>query len=137
MSTRNFALMAGVIFLLVGIMGFLPGLRTTPPGDVPHVAVDAAYGYLFGLFPVNVIHNFVHMAIGAWGIAAYRTLPRAAGFARGLTIIYAIFAIMGFIPALNNVGGLVPLFGHDIWLHALTAAVAAYFGFAHQRSEAT
>ena len=42
---------------------------------------------------------------------------------------------MGLIPVLNTTFGLVPLFGHDVWLHAGTAALAAYFGFS-QRTEA-
>jgi hypothetical protein len=43
--------------------------------------------------------------------------------------VYAIFAVMGLIPGLDTVFGLVPLHGNDVWLHALLAAGAAYFGF--------
>ena len=43
-------------------------------------------------------------------------------------MLYAVLAVMGFIPGVNTVFGSVPLFGHDVWLHALTAAIAAYFG---------
>jgi hypothetical protein len=50
-------------------------------------------------------------------------------FARGLAIFYAALTIMGLIPVLNTTFGLIPIFSHDIWLHAVTAGVAAYFGF--------
>jgi hypothetical protein len=40
---------------------------------------------------------------------------------------------MGFIPLLNTTFGLVPLYGHDLWLHAALAIVAAYFGFRSER----
>jgi hypothetical protein len=36
---------------------------------------------------------------------------------------------MGLIPGLSTLFGLVPLFGHDVWLHALTAIIAAWFGY--------
>lgn len=128
MGTRYFALIAGIIYLLVGLMGFIPPLLTAPVG-APDLAVDSFYGYLLGLFPVNILHNLVHLALGIWGIAAYRSLGGSIGFARGLAIIYGVLAIMGLIPGLNTMFGLVPLFSHDVWLHALTAIAAAYFGF--------
>jgi Domain of unknown function (DUF4383) len=133
MKTRYFALAAGIIYLLVGIVGFIPA-SLSPAGVVGHedthgVAVTALYGRLMGLFPVNVLHNLVHVLIGIWGIVAYRSFDRARTYAKGLAIIYALFAVMGLIPGLNTVFGLVPLYGHDVWLHALTALVAAYFGW--------
>lgn len=129
MTTRYFALVVGVVYVAIGILGFVPALRTPPPPAADQLAVTAGYGLLFGLFPVNVVHNTVHLGIGIWGIAAYATYPAARLFARGLAMIYGILAIMGFFPVLRTTFGLAPLFGHDIWLHALTAIVAAYFGF--------
>lgn len=133
MGIRNFAIAAGIIYALIGLMGFVPGINMDAPPGVPELAVDSYYGYLLGLFPVNVLHNLVHLAIGAWGIVAYsQGISASRTFARGLTVLYALLAVMGLIPALSTTFGLVPLFGHDIWLHALTAAVAAYFGWFHR-----
>ena len=41
---------------------------------------------------------------------------------------------MGLVPALrlDTTFGLVPLYGNDIWLHALLAIGAGYFGFARR-----
>ena len=36
---------------------------------------------------------------------------------------------MGLIPGLNTVFGLIPLHGHDVWLHLILAAAAGYFGW--------
>lgn len=132
MQTRRFALIAGIIYLAVGVLGFFPAFRMMPPGHAPHLAIESSYGYLFGLFPVNVLHNIVHLAIGAWGILAYRSFTGARGYSKSLAVIYGILTVMGLIPGLNVMGGYLPLFGHDVWLHALTAAVAAYFGFGHR-----
>lgn len=133
MSVRTFALIFGIVFLLVGIAGFIPGLLA-PPHTHPDVAVDAGYGYLLGLFPVNVLHNIVHILFGLWGLLAYRSATGARNYARGTAIIYGLLVLMGLIPGLNTVFGLVPLFGNDIWLHALLAAIAAYFGFMHREA---
>ncbi len=132
MAIRYFAIAAGAVYALVGLMGFVPGLLQPVPPGAPPLAVDSFYGYLMGLFPVNVLHNLVHLAIGAWGIFAYTGgIAASRTFARGLAVVYALFAVMGFIPVLNTTFGLVPLFSHDIWLHAATAAIAAYFGWFH------
>lgn len=91
---------------------------------------------LFGLFPVNVLHNLVHILFGAWGLVAARSLGAARTYARVVAIAYALLTIMGLIPATNTTFGLVPIYGHDVWLHALLAIVAAYFGFAYREPTA-
>ena len=135
MNSRSFARVIGIMFLAVGVLGFIPGLKSPPPLSAPHLAVEGGYGLLLGLFPVNWIHNLVHLAVGVIGLSSSRTMVDARRFARGLTFFYGTLALMGVIPALNSLFGLAPLFGHDIWLHAGTAAVAVYFGFG-QRMEA-
>lgn len=128
MNVRLFALISGIIYLLIGILGFIPGFVTFT-GVAPELAVDAGYGYLFGLFPINVLHNIVHLAVGFWGILAYRSYLGSKTYSKALAIFYGVLAVMGFFPILRTTFGLIPIFGHDIWLHALTAIIAAYFGF--------
>jgi hypothetical protein len=53
-------------------------------------------------------------------------------FARALAILYGLLAVLGLIPGLNTLFGMVPLHGHDVWLHAGTAMIAAYFGWRGQ-----
>ncbi|ADV66343.1 DUF4383 domain-containing protein [Deinococcus maricopensis] len=131
---RTFALIIGIIYLLVGIMGFIPSLVSAPTG--PDLVVHANHGRLLGLFPVNLTHNLVHLAIGVWALAASRSFSGSVGFARGLTVLYGLLAIMGLIPGLNTMFGLAPLHGNDVWLHAGPAAVAAYFGWVAARRDA-
>ena len=134
MQTRTFALVLGIIFLIAGAAGFIPGLLT--PAD-EEIALDTLHGELFGLFPVNIAHDLVHLAFGVWGVIAYRSFGAARAYAKSVAIIYAGLAVMGFIPVLRTTFGLVPLYGHDIWLHVLLAAPAAYFGFrSTEREEA-
>ena len=135
MLTRRFALIVGVIYLLVGIGGFIPGLANAAPSGSPSLTVDFDYNFLAGTFPINVLHNIVHILIGLAGIATSTRLGTAKNFARGLAVLYLVLGIMGMIPGLNTMFGLVPLFNGDVVLHLLTAAVAAYFGFVHRDRE--
>jgi hypothetical protein len=129
MVVRYFALVAGVVYGLIGIAGFFPGMIQPPaPGD-PALVVSHGYGYLFGLFPVNTLHNLVHLGLGLWGVAAYASFPASRFFARSLAVIYGLLAVMGLFPVLRTTFGLIPLFSHDIWLHAVTAVIAAFFGW--------
>jgi Domain of unknown function (DUF4383) len=129
MRTATFALIIGIAFLAAGVLGLIPALLVPPPADAPPTSFAVLYGYLLGLFPVNVLHTAVHLAIGVWGLAAWRGATDPKLYARALAILYGVLAVMGLIPGLNNVFGLIPLHSHDVWLHAGTAALAAYFGW--------
>ena len=131
MNTRTFALLFGIVFLAVGALGFVPGM-VQPPMDGHDVTVTEGYGDLLGLFPVNILHNIVHILFGVWGLLAYRSLAGAKTYARGVAIIYAVLAIMGLVPALNTTLGYIPIYGNDVWLHAVLALVAAYSGWMHR-----
>ncbi|MBD2773729.1 DUF4383 domain-containing protein [Iningainema tapete] len=129
MGTRYFALICGIVFILLGIFGFIPGMVATPGTGGPAVVVKTGYGYLLEAFPINILHNIVHLAVGIWGLVSYNRYIRARRYARGVAIFYGVLAIMGLLPVLNTVFGLIPIFGNNVWLHAITAIIAAYFGF--------
>ena len=71
MNIRAFALALGVAFGLVGIAGFVPGMTHSIHTDAPPLAVSQGYGLVLGLFPVNILHNLVHLLFGVLGLAAY------------------------------------------------------------------
>lgn len=129
MGKRYFALAVGIVFLLLGVTGFIPNLVQLPPATAPELVVGNGYGYLLGLFPVNILHNIVHLAVGIAGILAYRSADGARLFARFFAISYAALALLGAFPTLNTLFGFVPIFGNNVWFNGLTAAIAAYFGF--------
>jgi hypothetical protein len=125
---RQFSLIFGIVYLAVGVLGFIPGL-TQPAPVAPDLEVSEMYGRLLALFPVNLLHNIVHLAIGLWGVLGSRTLSGAVTFSRSIAILYGLLAILGLIPVTDTLFGLVPIYSHDVWLHALSALIAAYFGW--------
>lgn len=136
MNTRTFALIWGIVFLVIGVGGFIPGLMHPPGMNDPDIAVRTMYGRELALFPVNILHDVVHLLFGLWGVIAYRSWGAAKTYARVTAVVYAVFVVMGLIPTLNTTFGLVPLFSNDIWLHVILAAGAAYFGFVHRDTDA-
>jgi hypothetical protein len=114
---RTFALVVGIVFILIGILGFIPALV---PG-----------GALLGIFGVNAIHSIVHLLIGILGIAAVYT-GRARLYNQVIGIVYLLLGVLGFIPALVPNGmllGLVDINLADNFLHLVVGAAMALVGF--------
>ncbi len=130
MNTRKFALIIGVLYLALGIFGFIPNLLAAPDPNYD-LKLATGYGDIFGFLPTNILHNIVHLIVGAWGIASYKTYNNARGYSQAMTILYAVIAIAGLIPGLNTMFGYMPIYGNNVWLNGLVAMLSAYFGFAH------
>ena len=131
MAIKRFTLVLGIFLVVAGILGFIPGVVSFPVHDMNDV------GYLFGLFPINALHNLVHIALGVWAIGASSTVDNARKFNQANAVIYGLLAVFGIIPGLNTMFGLVPLYSHDIWLHAGIAIVSGYFGYSWLEAGAT
>lgn len=145
MNLRTMARVFGVVFLLVGVLGFVPGVTRTH--DTLHGTGDAypplrvggpGHGDLLGLFHVNVLHNAVHLAFGVWGLVAAGSFGAARAYFRGVGVIYAVLTVMGLLPSpFNTAFGLVPIHGHDVWLHAVLALAGLYLGFVAKARDVT
>lgn len=134
MTTRTFALVLGIFYLVLGILGFVPSLLTPLSESASPLGITAFEGYLFALFAVNFFVNLVHIATGAWGIAAARGTGGSRAYAKIIAVIYGILAVIGTLPQLNTLFGLMPLHGNAVWLHGGTALVAAFFGWVGHRA---
>lgn len=125
------ALIVGIVFLVVGIAGFVPGLTT---GSLSG-AGSGSMAMLLGLFQVSVLHNVVHLAFGIVGVLA----ARGAGASRGYLVIggivYAVLWIYGLFTA-NHMSGanFVPLNTADNWLHLVLAVGMILLGIVLPRS---
>ena len=120
---QRFAQVFGALYLLVGILGFIPPLLV---GPLPTV-IGPFNGLLLGLFPVNWLHNLAHIAIGVAGLATFRNPLTARSYALAIGVLYLLLFLLGLI--LPTFFGLLPLGGADLILHLLTALIAfgAYY----------
>jgi hypothetical protein len=138
MKSTGFALCAGIVYLLAGLLALVPATLVPPPPGAPPITFALLYGYFLGLFPVNAIHSALHIGVGAWGLAAASREARAVAYARGLTVLFGALAVIGLLPGAQTLFGFMPIHGHDVWLHGGTALAALYFGWrapasAHER----
>jgi hypothetical protein len=120
---QRFAQVFGAIYVLVGIMGFIPPLLAAKTPD------SSFMGLLLGLFFVNWLHSLAHLLIGVAGLATYRNFGAAKAYALTVGVAYAALFVLGLIFGVTFLGGLLPLNGWDHVLHLATAVVAfgAYF----------
>jgi hypothetical protein len=135
MNARNFSLIFGILYLGLAILGMMPGMVRPLPADAPEIRFAVMQGTLFGLFPVNMLLTLVHLMIGAWGLGAFMGWSRARSYARGAAFLLATLGLMGMVQGLDTLFGLMPLYGHDVWLHLASAGAAAFFGWREDSGE--
>ena len=112
---RIAALVVGVVFLVVGVMGFIPGL-TTNYGRM-QFAGHHSEAYLLGLFQVSILHNLVHLVFGVAGVAMARAAATARLFLVGGGVIYLVLWLYGLVIGYDSAANFVPLNDADNWLH--------------------
>lgn len=128
-SPARFAAMAfGTVFLLIGILGFIPGITTNY--DDLQLAGHEASAELLGIFEVSVLHNAVHILIGLLGLALARTDIGAVRFLIYGGAAYIVLAIYGNVIDLGEDANFLPINDADNWLHLVVGIVMGLLGFA-------
>jgi hypothetical protein len=121
---QTLAFLAGALFLLVGVLGFLPGI-TTHLGDIAF-AGHGSRAQLFGVFQVSVLHNLVHLAFGVVGVALARAEGSARTYLAGGGVVYLALWVLGVVRA----GTWIPVDTADNWLHFLLGLGLIGLGYA-------
>ncbi len=133
-SVQKAARLFGVVFLLVGILGFVPGI--TSNYSSLSFAGHTSAAKLLGLFQVSILHNIVHLLFGIAGLAMSRTARGARGFLIGGGIVYLVLFVYGLIVtamAMDSMANFVPLNNADNVLHIVLAVVMIGLGIALTR----
>jgi hypothetical protein len=106
----------GVVFVIVGILGFAPGITTG--------------GHLLGIFHVNTAHNMVHLLTGIIALAVgFRSEHASRVFFQVLGAVYGLVAILGFVYGDRPILGLISNNLADTLLHVVIACVSLCLGF--------
>ena len=109
------ATVVGAVFLLVGILGFIPGI-TTDYDQMTFAGHDSG-AMLLGIFMVSVLHNIVHLLFGVAGLALGRSYDGARAYLIGGGVIYLVLWLYGLLTDNHSGANFVPLNNADDWLH--------------------
>jgi hypothetical protein len=119
---KTAALLFGVVFLLVGILGFVPAATSNE--------------MLLGIFHVNFAHNIVHLASGAvFLLCGMAGAGASSTFFKIFGVVYALVAVLGFMKGDGLLLGIISNNTADTYLHTVLAAVMLLLGFAGGRSD--
>lgn len=127
------ATVVGAVFLLVGVLGFIPGITTGGLGVAGHHS-DA---YLLGLFQVSVLHNVVHLLFGVAGLALGRSAAGAKVFLAWGGAIYLLLFVYGLVFGGESAANFVPLNVADNGLHLVLGLAMVALGLILGRTTAT
>ena len=99
-DVQNVGMGVGIVLIVVGILGFIPGI-TTNYSELRFFGPDSKALFL-GLFQVSMLLNIVQLAIGATGLTMSRTAMGARNFLMGSGLLYIVLSIYGFIVGVDN-----------------------------------
>lgn len=122
------ALAFGAVFVLIGVLGFVPAFTTTN---------SEGMDLLLGVFMVGAVHNVIHLLSGVAALAAGKSTEAYAQlYFKVFGVVYAIVTLVGFVQK-DTVLGLIHVNLADNLLHLAIAAVALYLGFAFRTRTTT
>lgn len=124
---KTVATAVGAVFLLVGILGFIPGI--TSNYDTMTFADHHSDAKLLGIFEVSVLHNIVHLLFGVAGLAAARNARNVPTYLFGAAIIYLVLTVYGIVIDKESSANFVPVNSADNWLHIVLALGMGGLGY--------
>ncbi|WP_459793061.1 DUF4383 domain-containing protein [Arthrobacter sp. AD-310] len=133
-DVQNAGMGVGILLLLVGILGFVPGV-TTQYSELMFLGPDS-HAMFLGVFQVSMLLNIVQLAIGATGWAMSRTEHGARNFLIGAGALYVVLGIFGFIVGVDSAANFLSLNMMDNWTHLVLGVVMAGAGWLLSRSGA-
>jgi hypothetical protein len=113
------ALASGALFLVVGVLGFVPGI-TTDYSELELVGHESD-ALLLGIFRVSILHNIVHLLFGVFGILAARSVRDSRNFLIGGGVVYLVLTVYGLAIDHGSEANFVPINSADNWLHLVLA----------------
>lgn len=113
---KKAAQVMGIILVIIGILGFIPGVTTD--------------SLLFGTFSVNTLWNIMYIVLGLIGVYVSSSAPASSKmYLQVVGVIYALWAILGFVYGSDMILGIIANNSADNWLHVVIALILLYGGF--------
>lgn len=112
---QKMARVVAVVFILVGVLGFVPGV-TSDVGNMTFASHHSP-ALLLGLFQVSILHNLVHLLFGVAGLVLSRTIRGARGYLAGGGIVYLLLFVYGLVIPSTSAANFLPLNNADNLLH--------------------
>ncbi len=116
-NAKSAAILFGVLFLIVGALGFVPNNPIVSPT---------------GIFMVNGYHNIFH--VGAGILLLLGAYASGGAFGPGLALrfvgaVYALLTVLGFLMPRNGIFRALAMNMADHWLHLVLAVALLMAGF--------
>ncbi len=131
MSTRNFALIGGIVMLAMGCLALVPTLNSGMD-SLPVLYVNTSYGLFLDLFPMNIFNKIALILFGLAGMSCYfakDSIHYSILFSKIVFWVMGALAILGLFPQTNTLSGYWPLFGYEVLAHGVFAVIGGYFGY--------
>lgn len=128
------ALLVGATFVLVGLLGFVPGITTS--FDELSFASNDSGAELLGIFQVSVLHNLVHLLFGVVGIVMAKSAAGAKLFLVGGGAVYVVLFLYGLVIDLDSAANFVPVNSADNYLHLVLGVAMIGLGTALGKKDA-
>lgn len=134
-SVQSASLIVGAVFLLVGILGFIPGITTNY--DQLTFAGHHSEALLMGVFQVSILHNIVHLLFGVAGLLFARSASGARLYLIGGGAVYLVLWIYGLFIGHDSSANFLPLNSADNWLHLILGVGMVALGTVLSREQRT
>lgn len=131
-DVQNVGMGVGIVLIVVGILGFIPGI-TTQYSSLAFFGPDSQALFL-GLFQVSMLLNIVQLAIGATGLAMSRNNPMGArNFLMGFGLLYIVLSVYGLIVGVGSAANFLSLNTIDAWAFMIMGVVMLGAGWLMSR----
>lgn len=134
MASKIFALLIGLVYLFFGISGLIPRLVHLPVIGIRFYTDELSFnwGFVYSWLPSNTFHAVLYIIIGGLGVFSFLSFAMATRYSKALFALTLLFTFAGFLPfGIDSLWGILPLFGWNIMLHAVTAMLAYYYGWVY------
>src|SRR3954449_3833367 len=131
-AVQKAALAVGIVFLAVGVLGFIPGITTNYSALAIYSHESEAL--LLGVFQVSILHNIVHLLFGVAGLLLGAAVSRVRNCLVWGGVIYLVLFVYGLIVGQRSAANFVPVNTADDFLHLVLGVGMIALGLALTRS---